>query len=63
MSDVLQYGVESDPGNNKIRVIEQTGFKATVVYLPAATPYRHSIVTAFTNGSPTNQWTLCKNIL
>lgn len=64
MSDVLQYGLDS-PANspNRKRVLEVSGFSATVIYLPGSPPSRNSIVTAYTNGSPTNQWTLCKNLV
>lgn len=64
MADVLQYGPDSTANfPNRKRVLEVSGFSATVVYAPGSPPNRNSIVTAYTNGSPTNQWTLCKNLV
>ena len=65
VDDVLAYGVDSpaDAPNRKRVIGPIDGAIVTVVYLPASPPTRNSIVTAFTNGSPTNQRTLCKNLI
>lgn len=60
MRDAIDYGKDSTAnGNNRQRVLAETdGSSGRVVYLPKSPPQLHSIVTAYTSGSPSNQWSV-----
>lgn len=64
IADVLKYGVPASANApNKAKELAVGGEKATVVYLPQTPPLLSSIVTAYTNGKSSAQWTLCKNLI
>lgn len=60
LRDTIIYGQDA-PANspNRQRYLDVDGTVARVVYLPKPPPQVHSIVTAYTNGSPSNQWSVC----
>lgn len=63
LRDAIAYGADQ-PANspNRQRYLNVDGTEARVVYLPKPPPQVYSIVTAYTGGSPSNQWSVCASL-